>query len=409
MLRGQVVVGIVGPIVTTDVAHYVQALQKIARIGPRTRIAISSRPRGKSWYYDASATDSWCEQLVTQLPAATAETVVDVGLAQVSMITPQHPLHFFVAGDYLIEVGDHVLGDGKGFLDRLTTLAHMGIGDTEYPDWLTSHSERFPLWKAARTTFLANPQARRDLFAARRADRRWQNDDPDTKSEMVSWTAQRASVHVVVPASQLREIRQCVRQSDQGATVSSALLVVVRAALVRAGIRLQHEQTMIYDARQYLPSGSGEVRGNFVTGLPVRVDDPEDPAQLGVAIKAQITSARPLAALLVGVGRYTIARTQTREGSKRRKAPTAHMVFNNLGVARALQRLPWTADPEHRTAAVMVPTGGPEHITVTVVVVASVLQITASFHSNVFDPEVVRRALGYIAHGSITEMLGRQS
>jgi hypothetical protein len=401
MLRGQIVIGVVGPVATGDRAHYVEALQRIARRGPWTRVALRSRPHDPHWYFDPDDTDRWCEQLVTELPPAETETIGAVALEQARIITSEHPLHFFIAGDYVIQVGDHMLGDGKGFVDRMAAVVKMGAGDTELPEWTTTKFESFPLWKAARDTLLRDSTTRRRLFAARRAEIGAHENERDNAAETVLWRPQRAAAHVVVPATRLREIQAWAREPGRGATVSSAILVLIRKAFLSAGLPLQRSQTVIYDVRRYLHDGAGQVGGNFVTGLPLRVDDIGDPRQVAEAMNVQLNSARPLAALLMGVGQYLASRKEATVISERRSAPAAHLVFNNLGAARSLQRLPWTAERDERNLTIIVPAESPEQVTVTVAGIASCLQVTAAFHANVFDEDTVRRALRHFAEAPL--------
>lgn len=264
MLRDQPIFGIVGPIAMPDPQAIVKALQRIANFGPRTRVALHSQSTANHWYYNAGEDDRRCEQLVTVVPPASRDTVEDLARDLASVITPEHPLHFFIAGEYIIQVNDHMLGDGKAFLDRLADVILLASGASEPSEWITSEREKYPLWRAARTTFLQSKQTRNELFAARRADRPPHEEFSDGRT--VPWQPQLESAFVNVPRAQLQDIREWARRSDRLVTASSTLLVLVRKSLIASGIALQHDQTVVYDARRYLPSGTGSVNGNFITG-----------------------------------------------------------------------------------------------------------------------------------------------
>jgi hypothetical protein len=72
-------------------------------------------------------------------------------------------------------------------------------------------------------------------------------------------------------------------------------------------------------------------------------------------------------------------------------------MFNNLGKAEAFDGLPWTTSPGDRTSAIINRPGGPADLSVLVVMVAGVLHVTASFHSNVLDEAAVQRAFDRFA------------
>lgn len=123
-------------------------------------------------------------------------------------------------------------------------------------------------------------------------------------------------------------------------------------------------------------------------------------------MNTQLSSGRPLAALMIGVAGYPLSRHGHAEILTRRASAAAHTVFNNLGAPRQLHRLPWIAGPEDRICSFITPIASPEHITATMAVLGGTLHLTASFHSNVFDKTLVHQALKHFATDPIATVLG---
>ncbi|MEO7126868.1 MAG: hypothetical protein ABI382_06590 [Nakamurella sp.] len=191
--------------------------------------------------------------------------------------------------------------------------------------------------------------------------------------------------------------------------MSSAHLVVLRRAFEMAGTAIRPELTVIFDVRRYLPRGSGQINGNFITGLSIPNGSLGEPRQVSLAIRAQTHSGRALAALLAGV---LLHWTRARHNSLSCIAPRnaqARLMFSSLGISRALQELPWKTDVGHRICAFITEPARPEHVTVVLIMVGGVVHLTASFHSNVFDEDAVRQALALAASDPLWLLDGDRS
>lgn len=391
LLRGSSVVGAFGPIEMPSRDAIVRALRRIAAAGPNTRVGLGFDADGKNWTWDDDTLDEWCDEMVVSIAPASPQTIGTVAGGQRFRVEGAHPLCFVIAGDFIIEINDHALGDGVLFLDRLATTLQFAAGADEAPSWLAAKSERFPVLVAARETFLRGKAVRKALFASRRADRAIPN-EPKSGAR-IPWHPEATMVTASASPTALKELQKWIRETDKTLTVSTALIVLLRRALEGAGLTLQRDTSMIYDLRRYLPEGRNRVSGNFIAGLPLRVQDPLDLQQISGVLRTHTASGRPLAALMVGIARHLVVGAPRQRDTTVRAQPRAHFVFNNMGMPRTLQQLPWSAPPDHRVSLSMVVPGGPEDIVVLASIVAGVISVTASFHSNVFDELVVEEAL----------------
>lgn len=392
LLRGDPVVGVLGPMKVPEREAVVRAVRVLAAAGPHTRVALGFDPDSKHWNIDPDRLDEWCDEIVVSIPALTAEEVVSVGNRQAWLLDATHPLRIVLAGDYVVQVNDHALGDGVLFVDRLAAIISMAAGSA-VPTWVADVPVAQPLRRAVRHTLLRRG-AVSSLAAERRDDRavaRAHTNDGVDGGEQHEWRPELAVVATSVPTERMIELKAATRGTN--ATLSAALIVLLRKALLDEGIALQRDPMVIYNLRRYLPSDASVVSGNFVSGLPVRASDPADPVSLSAAMQAQLESARPLAALVVGVVKASLVGVPGRLWRAVGEHPAANLVFNNLGRAVPFDALPWTTEPDRRTCAIITRPGGPEDVTILLAMVAGTLHVTASFHSNVLDEGAVTRAL----------------
>jgi len=395
LLRGEIVIAILGPLKLPERESFVRALRTIASAGPHTRVGLGFHADGRNWVFDRSQLDQWCDDLVLTVRTATAETVHAVAMQQTWLVDAEHPLRFVLAGDYIIQVNDHSIGDGATLLDRLSTVVKLACGDDDIPAWVTNPPRTLPLVRALENSFVRNRGGVRALLANRKADRA-QPRVRDT-GELIPWRPELAASVAASPPSALKSIQRWIRETDRSVTVAGALVVLLRRAFETSGMEVQRDTTMVYNLRRYLPEDGGALTGNLISGLPLRVDDGNNPKQVSDAIARQLDSGRPLVALVIGVVRRAIFGGDFVLAGQVHAVPRVQLVFNNMGVARALQQLPWTTAVDERTVSFVVRPDEPEDITVIVAIVGGVIHLTASFHANVFSEaavtEVLQRAL----------------
>jgi hypothetical protein len=395
LLRGDPVVGVLGPMRVPPREAIVRAVRTIAAAGPHTRVALGFDPDAKFWRLDPANLEEWCEEVVVSVPPVDAESVVALANRQAWLLDAQHPLRIVLAGDYIIQVNDHALGDGVLFVDRLAAIISLGTGARTLPEWVRTVPAPHPLRRAVRHT-LAHRGAVAALIAERRADRAHVRAHPaESAGVPVEWRPEMSVVATRIPATRMAGFKAAARETT--ATLSASLVVALRRALNGEGVPLSRDPMVIYNLRRYLPDGESAVSGNFVSGLLVRAGNPNDPVSVSEAMRVQIESARPLAALVVGVVKAALVGVPSRLWRSVGDRPSANLVFNNLGRAETFDGLPWTTSPDDRTCAIITRPGGPEDVTILMVMVSGVLHVTASFHSNVLDEAAVGRALDRFA------------
>jgi hypothetical protein len=395
LLRGDPVVGVLGPMHLPPREDIVRAVRTVAAAGPHTRVALGFAADAKYWHIDPTNLEEWCEEIVVSVPPVNADAIVALANRQAWLLDAQHPLRIILAGDYIIQVNDHALGDGVLFVDRLATIISLATGVRTLPYWVSTAPAPNPLRRAVRHT-LAHRGAIAALTAERRADRAHARAHPGRSTGVPrEWRPDLSIVATRVAATRMAAFKSAARGS--AATLSASLIVALRSALRSEDVPLSRDAMVIYNLRRYLPEGENVVSGNFVSGLLVRAANPDDAESLSDAMRVQIESARPLAALVVGVVKAGLVGVPSRLWRSVGDRPSANLVFNNLGRAEAFDGLPWTASPDDRTCAIITRPGSPEDVTILMVMVAGVLHVTASFHANVLNEEAVNRALARFA------------
>jgi hypothetical protein len=391
LLRGEPVVGIVGPVAVPDRAAFVRALHTLALCGPHTRIGLGFNLDGKNWRYDSSTLAQWCEEIVVSVPPVTAETVVGVANRQAWLLDAEHPLRFALAGDYVIQVNDHALGDGVLFVDRIAAVIRMANGAAELPVWATRVPTTHPLRRAVTSTFLRHRRAVPALLANRRSEQVDVTARPSSDTE--PWRPDMAVLVASIAPDRISAIKRWSAAVDPTMSLSSALMIVVRRALEAAAVPLARDTSVIYNLRRYLPADASDVSGNFIAGLPLRVRDPNDVRAVAAMMRGQIDTGRPLAALVVGVVRAAIFGVPLTLWRRVSTEPRMNLLFNNLGRAAPFEALPWLVEPAERSCVIVTRPGDPEEVIALVAMVDGVLHVTVTFHGNVFDVDRVGQAL----------------
>ncbi|MEU0496665.1 hypothetical protein [Mycobacterium sp. NPDC006124] len=148
---------------------------------------------------------------------------------------------------------------------------------------------------------------------------------------------------------------------------------------------------VVYDCRRYLPKNS-KVFGNFVSGVDVSVPDPAVPMQLHRGIAETASCGRPLAALLLNAQKF---HSRYKHGQAYSSVvdvaatPRAKLVFSHVGSIFMGTK----GDDAQRFGNCINEPKDPEAIVFTITRRASDFDVSASFHSNVFSPDVIQSVL----------------
>jgi hypothetical protein len=386
------IVGVVGPIRMPPRDALVAALLKIAELGPGARAGLRFDRPGSGWVYDPATLAAWCDSLITVVDSLVGDDAVTAAVRYGGSIDDSRPLRFLIAGDYLIQLYEHSLGDSTLLLGLLGTVVSVAGGDP-LPGWLSVPSAAHPITAALWHTFGRHPRQVSALLAAR------SEDAPPPRAaapRQRAWTPSPAIAYVAIPALSMRTIRDWCRRAGNGPTTTAVMLVLLRRALRQEGLPAAATCTVVYDVRRYLPDGLSTVQ-NLITGIPLSVADPDDPWQVAAGIRGTVESGRPLAALAAGAAKRMVRPAARAAPTSVSTEPSAELVLSNMGVSRVLQRLPWIDPGGDRHAVFGVQPVGPAQFSVLMLLIDGVAHLTASFHDNVLDPAAVDRALRLVA------------
>jgi len=395
MGRGGVIACAFGPLALPDRTAIVDALIRIATARPDARAGLAFSETGSGWIHDPAGLAAHCDAAVSVgEPLDPADLAGDLCRRAVA-IDGNRPLHYQLAGDYLLQFFDHSVGDSMLLLSLPATILGVAAGGP-LPDWLSEPTASHPLAGAVRHTFLRHP---RRFVAALNARK-----DPGLPGHVGTrptatrpWHPEPAFTAVIATKETAKLIRSWSRTHAGGASFTAVLTMRLRRPLERNGVPVAAASTLIYDLRRYLPPQS-TVFGNFITGIPLRVPNPLDPEQLDARIKETVDSARPLATLLAGAAKHGLRPGPLPEPDSVPVDPVATLVVSNVGVSRSLQLLPWARTAGTPSRAIFgVRTVGAEQVSVLLSILDGDVHFTATFHSNVFDPAAVAGALRLIA------------
>lgn len=390
ILKGHVTASMIGPLQLPSRDALVAGLTRIAASGPDARVGLTF-DEGETWGFDESTLGALCESIVQVAAPIDPDTATSALTGFADTMDHDRPLTLIIAGDYLVQLFEHRIGDGAIMLGLPAALVAVANGE-EVPEWLAAASSAHPLRDALMTTFAAHPGRILDVVKARggvvpsdpkSADRDWTPDysiefalgSPETNSAIRAWT----------------------KEQDAPVSFTSAITVMLRRALEASGIECSNRVTAILDARRYLPEGTATT-GNFITGIPLAVADADDPTLIERALRSTVETARPLAALAAGLAKHAAGE---REPALPTTAPVdarAHVVMSNMGVSRALENLPWRDGTGVGRSMFSNRPIGPEDISVLVMMIGGNIHLTATFHGNIFPSDAVARALEMVAN-----------
>jgi hypothetical protein len=405
VVRGRVIVGVVGPIVPPGPAQVVDALYQLVLDGRDPQLAYGFADDGKNWSNNNRALAEWCAEMVVSIPHAAGEPVLAMAARQQWRVDSEHPVRFVLSGDYVIQVADQALGDGVEFLRRMSDVLAISTGAVTLPP-LASEQPLYPILAVLRAT--SSGSRRRSVMPAGsvssghsghaghaghgghggHADRSGRGGQ--TRSP---WHPDVLTAAASAPRSTLQVVQGWARARDESLTVTAVLSAVLRRSLGAAGISLDRDAAVVIDLRRFLDPARRAVRGNFFSTVNLRVADPGNPGQLARAMRGALESGSAVRALLRTLVRRELfgsPATYPREVSAQ---PQARLVVTNLGDSGALTGLRWKAPAEERLCACLIRPDRPEDISLVVLGSADALHVSASFHGTTFAPERVQRAL----------------
>lgn len=390
MLAGEPIIGVYGPLPGLTRAAVVAAVTKLAANAPYGRLTWNYHQVNRQWNPHRSRLAEWCRTLVAPSIPATSNNVIQRALQQYRHVNAQAPLRFVVAGNYLVEVADHALGDGRAFVDRFAAVARLVAGREVDFTILHAPPTSRPTARAVRNTLWPPRRETMALWKTLlRSPASLANKLPS--QQHIPWQPSPAVQYAYLPPAVHHALRSSVKSGRQPATMASAYAVLLRRALRVAQVPLSPSQTVIFDLRRYLPPGSGPVTGNFIAGPQLSGDALDDPRQLSTILQHWIRTGYPLAAVVMGIARHRLTTALPKTTAP--QSPHANLVFSSLTMEPELPSVSKNGDAAHGIYALCSPSTDPETITIVVTSANDALHITATFHDNVFSSQAIGDAL----------------
>lgn len=404
-----------GPLELPTRDALVAALRRVASVGPDARVGLLPGRPGH-WTWDATRLDAAVQRMVVvdetgELGRLDASAALS---ALADRVDRSLPVQFVLSGQHLLAVYDHAVVDARFTAALPGALIDLAAGSA-MPEWITAVGARRPLVSALVATFVRHPRRVLDLVASRgtsrggaltpasRAEAR-HDAHVDAARSAPSPSAGGPAPHRVAvvraegTAEAYRALRRRLREVDPAPSFAAAVLVMLRRALLDEGVDLDPLSDVVYDVRQWL-DGDDQVPGNFVTALPI--GGGLDALAVERALRATVSSGRPLAALAIGAARETLrprrSAPATASGgpgpsAARPGSVPARVSLSSVGVVRSIQRLPWVRDGRPAEAAYAVDPVGPGAVSVQLLIVDGVVQVTVALGAGAPSPEVVERA-----------------
>lgn len=295
------------------------------------------------------------------------------------------PLTLVRYPDHLGLKMSHGIGDGAISLAIVASVLHTAVTGQVMP-WPARPAGRIPLARAACRTFGRHPA----LVGSAIRDR--SRPAAQTRpSAQRAWRPSSRAIYTVIDPARTRQIRtwraEFAPQSSRFGLQAALLLKALR----RVGLDVAPDVRLIVDLRRYL--GAGFIDGNFVAGVPMRMDWRLSPTQITALVRATTASGRPLATQMM---------TALRVG-KAVPAPTsmtpdepARLTFSYFGQAALIENLPYRSGHQPVYAGSVAP-DGPWGVTFLHAEYHGATAIATTFHDNVIDPALMEKAMDLVA------------
>ncbi|ANW65684.1 hypothetical protein BCA37_20845 [Mycobacterium sp. djl-10] len=298
-----------------------------------------------------------------------------------------HPLAIVRFPDHLLFALSHGIGDGR-VITALVEMVTRAMVSDEVGPWPAHPSGRTPLLTAAAKTFGRHPLKIRDALRDRPAV-----DRGAAPGARLPWTPSRRTVVTTIPGELVDEMVVRAEAVSPEASRFALITAVVLRALAGVGLDIAADVTVMTDLRRYLRAGM--IDGNFIAGVPMRLDADVSPQDFSAMLRRTMCSGRPLANQML---------SSLRAGGRRRSVqPPAWMdpqalprvTVSDLG-RMPTRNLPFLQGHSVLCAASAVP-DGPHGITFAFAHTPNSVVITAAFDDAGVDSARLELALKAVA------------
>lgn len=376
----------VGPVRTRSAESVDRSLRRISQRGPANRIGLHPA-KSRRWTFDPTSSTAWAVTHDSRaFRAADLESELDAQARD-----PLHvPLRLVIKGDYLFMTFDHGLGDAH-FANAVLALA-TGEESSACADWPRIDPNGGDVTAALRAAVRTHPrEICRELIRVVRG--RLDRDGKDDWNSVVKPLRRPA----VVLASSAPYFSDALRRAAQSKCRSSIIAMIAMATsrtLKECGIELMPTVDISVDLRRYLPDGF-QTLANFVSVVKVPTDSKFSPDLFHARLQEEMASHRRLVAYAT---RHMIPMVPRANGYGAAPVDRAQLSFTEaLGPRLASEKYSWAESPDPQVWTATLPLHSANDITTVIGRTPDGgIHMTASFFSEVYDPETVRRALAAV-------------
>lgn len=370
------VAAILGPFAMPSADTVRAAVDALIGRYPHSRLNWRVDPAGRRWQLDGDTDGLVVERHWN------AETSIGRIMDTIAVDdTMRRPLALIRYPNHLGLRMSHSIGDGRIFNTIFSAVMGSALTGDPYP-WGARPAGRLPLGRAILRTFGSAPSRLRAAIDDRPA-----RADAPAAGRVEAWQPDRRTVFASIPAAEMDDIVRRTKQSNPGSTRAAVQMWLLLRSLRLSGLTVARDVNLVVDLRRYL--GQPPIDGNFVAGVPLRIDPTLSLDELSAMIRATMASGRPLATQahsMLRAGR-TVPAPDTVDSA----SPT-RVTFSGMGCPPEIAGLPFLpGSPAVYTGSVE--PEGPAGLTLLVSETPSTVAITASFHANVIDAAVVNDAL----------------
>jgi len=385
------VVRVLGPLTGVTADGLRAAILRLFRNDPGHPAWCRIDAAGRRWLIDSDPTfTARVADMVVEVDSGGGDPADALGRAVLDAGRPDLPVILAVCEGHLAVRTNHAIGDGGTIWRLIASVVDEAVAARQPVHG--RRGVRAPLTRAAIRFFGREPgRVVRMLRAPRQTP-------PASDGVPAQEWPSPGSVYLRSEVDYLARLRQWRDSHAPGASTGSVFMAAVSGAFAAVGLPVaQSALVIVVDIRRYLPAGT-VAEGNLASGQYLEFTDPSDPLEIQESLRAMIQTGRPLTALALTdlralLGGDPISLRVADPGQPSTSRPSPRLTLSHMPSVPVLDGLPWAGPRSGRQIRTISTPTSPSAITVTSAVDSGQIHVTASFHADVFAPEVVEAAL----------------
>lgn len=379
-----------GPLTLPSLSDLRAAFVELAAQGERTRAGYTLSPSARRWLFDPHRLAELAEQVVAE--RASSSTDDDEGyremerLLETIEVDNDTAAHFTRAGDRLVFVQNHALGDVHLTVQLPSALVRLAQG-LPLPAWVDAPLAQHPLWTAV--THAAQPGRKPFAGLWRERNSGIRGGPGIARRTSVEWNPVPRTAFRCLSRGSWQEVKAWRKEHAPEASLASLHLVILRQALAAAGVAVTPETVVLYDCRRYLP-GRAQVRGNFIVARSQRLGD--DPHSVNAALAQTLDNAQPLATLVAATARNALRSPRTHPAPPAQIDPECLPAFVFPPRSGQVESMPWRR-PDLRGMAVSSAPSRANAVTATMFLIGGRLSTSICYHPDVITDSSIHAAI----------------